>query len=242
MQIITRIFIGNRPVLVVAEPELIKQILVKDFDVFSERNCAVTARHPILRSNLVEAQVDDWRRIRTIVSPAFSSFRMKKMFPLVRECVIEFLEVLDNSSTDSSEVNLVEAFGNLTMDVIATCAFATKVNAHRDPDNLFVKNARIIAKPNMVKTVAIQLLPNFMVKLLKIKSIFNENSNQFFFDLTRLILKQRKTGSADAFDDFIQLLLKAEQNLLDLNEDQDDHQAINGLKIQLIFLFSNLIL
>ncbi|CAG2102956.1 unnamed protein product [Medioppia subpectinata] len=76
------IYSGNRPVLIVAEPELIKQICVKDFNVFTDRNTN-TRRHPILSRHLVAESGDDWKRIRSIVTPTFSSGKMKKMLSAI---------------------------------------------------------------------------------------------------------------------------------------------------------------
>ena len=91
MQIITtRIFIGNRPVLVVADPDLIKTILVKDFHLFADRRPKSSIQHPITSKNLVELTGDDWKRVRSISNPTFTSGKMKRMFPLIRDCLQDF--------------------------------------------------------------------------------------------------------------------------------------------------------
>ena len=40
-----------------------------------------------------------------------------------------------------AEIDLKKHHGAFTMDVIARCAFATKTNTHKDPNNPFVENA-----------------------------------------------------------------------------------------------------
>ncbi len=67
-KLIFRTFIGNNPVLQVADPELIKIILVKDFSLFVNRR-DLKAKHPIVNKNLFNSRDDDWKRVRTIASP-----------------------------------------------------------------------------------------------------------------------------------------------------------------------------
>ncbi|CAG2177208.1 unnamed protein product, partial [Oppiella nova] len=99
------IYNGNRPVLIVAEPELIKQICVKDFHIFTDRNTN-RRMHPILSRHLVAESGDDWKRIRSIVTPTFSSSKMKKMYPMIRQCLDDFIVELDVYAKDKGDVNV----------------------------------------------------------------------------------------------------------------------------------------
>ena len=117
-----RVYNGLKPGLVVGEPELIKDILVKDFHNFTDRTNGRRI-HPILRQHLVNAEGEQWRRVRGIVSPTFSSGKMKRMYPLIKGCLNEFLEALDVIASEGKDLDVKLAYGNYTMDVIATCAF-----------------------------------------------------------------------------------------------------------------------
>ncbi|CAG2102955.1 unnamed protein product, partial [Medioppia subpectinata] len=128
------VYNGNIPVLVVAEPELVKQICVKDFHVFPDRNRNRVV-HPILGKHLVTVCGDDWKRIRSIVTPTFSSSKMKNMFPMIRNCLQNFINELEVLAIDGKEVNVKTLYGQYTMDVISTCAFATKTNTYKDPND-----------------------------------------------------------------------------------------------------------
>ena len=54
------------------------------------------------------------------------------------------MEELEKSAqnNDKHEIELKKMMGNLTMDVIATCAFGTKIDVYRDSKNEFVVNAQ----------------------------------------------------------------------------------------------------
>ncbi|CAG2164302.1 unnamed protein product [Oppiella nova] len=213
-------YIGNEPVINVADPELIKTILVKDFHLFPERH-PDRGLHPILEKNLVDVTGDDWKRLRSLASPTFSSGKMKKMYPMIKSCLEEFLSELNTYAKEGREANMKELYGNYTMDVIATCAFATKTNAHKDPNNPFIKNAKVIFSVKVAKMVAVLVLPKPVLRKMGIQSFFDESANDFFFNLTRHVIKQRK-NSNKKYNDFIDLLLNAEKSNNEVIHDEND--------------------
>jgi hypothetical protein len=84
--------------------------------------------------------------------------------------------------------------GRFTMDVIATCAFATKTNSHKDPNNPFIINAKNIFNLKASKVIPALIFPSFLLKILNIKSVNDVNSSNFFLDLMRHILKTRRNN------------------------------------------------
>ena len=61
-----RTFIGDRPGLILAEPEIIKDINIKDFHLFVDRNDLVTG-DPMQDRSLLNLFGDDWKKMRSIV-------------------------------------------------------------------------------------------------------------------------------------------------------------------------------
>ncbi|CAG2178449.1 unnamed protein product, partial [Oppiella nova] len=118
------VFTFEKPGLTVADPELVKQILVKDFNAFRNRRTPVT-RHSVFSKIMFSARDDDWKRVRAIASPTFTSGKMRKMYALINHCCKDFLNNLDKDvSNGMNEVELKQLMGAYTMDVIASCAFA----------------------------------------------------------------------------------------------------------------------
>ncbi|CAG2119941.1 unnamed protein product, partial [Medioppia subpectinata] len=83
----------GKPALSVADPVLIKQILVKDFYKFRNRKPALSTS-PIFSKIMFSARDDDWKRIRAIASPTFTSAKLKRMYPLINECCRDFMAAL----------------------------------------------------------------------------------------------------------------------------------------------------
>ena len=96
-----------------------------------------------------------------------------------------------------------------TMDVIASCAFATKTNAHKDPNDPFVVNGRNVFRASVWRIFSVQLFPRFLLKLLNIKSLFPEESVQFFVGMTRKIIRLREQSGNKKYNDFVSLMMNA---------------------------------
>ncbi|CAG2117229.1 unnamed protein product, partial [Medioppia subpectinata] len=166
------VYEGTAPILMVSDPELIKHILVKDFDIFADRYPnSKSNKHPIIGKMLTELRGDDWKRVRSITSPVFTSLKLKAMYPTVRQSVEGFVNTLDTYAKDEGMINAKDMFGCYTMDVISNCAFGIKSDAYKDPNNPFVVNGKVVIEVPVWKV----LLPEFVLNMLNIKTFFSEN-------------------------------------------------------------------
>lgn len=93
--------LGGKPTLVVADPEMLKQIMIKDFPNFRNRFQVEFPGHPF-EKNLLEAKDDTWKRIRSTLTPTFSAGKMKLMLPLIEKSCDTLMEKLEKVA-DSGE-------------------------------------------------------------------------------------------------------------------------------------------
>jgi hypothetical protein len=95
------LFAFDRPVLVVFDLDLIKKILVKDSQVFIDRNLTVDeVKDPLSYKNIFGLKGQKWRHMRTNLTPTFTSGKMKKMFYLVDKCAKELGHYLDEQTAE----------------------------------------------------------------------------------------------------------------------------------------------
>jgi len=111
----------------VGDPALIKNILVKDFHLFTDRSNTRKATDAINRSNLFRLTGDDWKRVRSIVSPAFSSGKMRKNVSPDQGVYGRLCRPLGRVRRPARAPGREARVWLLHDDVIATCAFAIKV-------------------------------------------------------------------------------------------------------------------
>jgi hypothetical protein len=62
-----RTFLGTRPTLIVVDPQLIKDMNIKDFHIFVDHN-DLTSGDPLNDRSLFNLFGDDWKNLRSIVS------------------------------------------------------------------------------------------------------------------------------------------------------------------------------
>ncbi|CAG2118554.1 unnamed protein product [Medioppia subpectinata] len=207
-------YMGTTPIITIGDPKLIKDILVKDFHVFTDRSNVRKTTDANNADNLFRLTGDDWKRVRSIISPAFSSGKMRQMFPRIRECMTDFVRHLDkyaDPGTGLIDLDVKHAFGCYTMDVIATCAFGIKANIYSAPDSPFLTNAVHTFDPNPVKEMATLLLPPRVTKWV---SQFYKSYAKFYIQPVREVITSRLTTDRQSqvkYNDFIQLLMDAEK-------------------------------
>ncbi|PNF38480.1 hypothetical protein B7P43_G03993 [Cryptotermes secundus] len=86
-----------RPSYVVRDPELIKYITVKDFDHFVDVPIIIPEdAEPILTKGLQSLKGQKWKDMRSTLSPAFTSSKMKILFTVVSETGQQLTTHLEN--------------------------------------------------------------------------------------------------------------------------------------------------
>lgn len=125
------------------------------------------------------------------VSPTFSSGKMRKMHKLIEECIKRLDNHLEKiAKSDKNEIELRKVMTNYTMDVIALCAFATKIDTYSGEVHPFVKNAQVFSTPSLrigLFFVATALSPSLVRKynlsIIPLKVI------NYFISTVSLVLK-----------------------------------------------------
>jgi len=93
------IFSFDKPILLIRDLELVKNILVKDFKIFIDRSMSTDEKLDSLFSKLLfVVKGQRWRHLRTNLTPVFTSGKMKMMFYLVDTCGKELADCLDKAS------------------------------------------------------------------------------------------------------------------------------------------------
>lgn len=132
------IFFGTEPVLVVQNPDIIKDVLTKDFYYFNGREITNYAHKEIITRNLFFSGGEKWKVVRQNLTPLFSSSKMKNMFHLIEKCGHYFESMLAEELEMSDVIETRDICARYTMDSICSCAFGVDANAMgKNPDNPF---------------------------------------------------------------------------------------------------------
>ncbi|XP_025157102.1 cytochrome P450 9e2-like isoform X2 [Harpegnathos saltator] len=126
------------PLVLLRDPELIKNVMVKDFEHFPDHKTFLNEEvDPLFCKNIFSLRGNRWKEMRSTLSPSFTASKMKVMFELVSKCSCEFTKYLSDHPERCSSIDAKEAFRRYTTDVIATSAFGISVNSMKDRNNEF---------------------------------------------------------------------------------------------------------
>ncbi|PNF35806.1 Cytochrome P450 6k1 [Cryptotermes secundus] len=89
-------YIFDKPQLFPRDPDLIKDVLVKDFSNFHDRGVYMNEEIEPLSGHLFSLPGKRWRNLRIKLSPTFTSGKMKMMFQRFVECGDELKLCLEN--------------------------------------------------------------------------------------------------------------------------------------------------
>ncbi|KAL3877748.1 hypothetical protein ACJMK2_035410 [Sinanodonta woodiana] len=186
---------GWTPVIAVADPQILRQILVKDFDNFRSRKPFPLAPRKALGLFLENGH--QWKQSRSILTPAFSTGKIKKMFPIIDNMVDHLEENLNVKSAEAKPFDIYSFYQSLTLDVIGRCAFGLQTNAQTDPKDEFLTNIRFLFS-GLSKTCIlylVMLIPIFQYFVFALKNlviIFGMNPVVWLRNQLREIIRIRK--------------------------------------------------
>ncbi|XP_072748583.1 uncharacterized protein [Anoplolepis gracilipes] len=197
------------PVVVIRDPDLIKSIALKNFDLFPDhRTFLEENQEPLFGKNLFSLKGERWRQVRSLLSPAFTSSKMKSMFKLMSDCAAEFSNYLAQMPEEKRVMEMKEVFTRYTNDVIATCAFGISVDSMRNPENEFYVYGKEVTNFNIIffwKFFIIRSMP-WLARIIRLK-FFPEKIVNFFRDLIKTTIKTRDENGI-VRPDMLQLMME----------------------------------
>lgn len=202
------VYLAHRPQLIIRDPDLIKAVLVKDFDHFHDHGFASAEKIDPLSGNLFMLNGSKWRDLRTKLSPTFTSGKMKLMFQTIINCGKELKEHLKTPADRGEMVEFRDVLARYSTDIIASCAFGIECNCLKNPDAEFRKWGKRIFEPTfdaIARGLLYFLVPSVPIAL-GISSTPNDITT-FFRMLVHETVKFREKHSINR-NDFLQLLIR----------------------------------
>ncbi|CAL1689645.1 unnamed protein product [Lasius platythorax] len=151
------IYILHKPFLLVRNPDLIKQIMIKDFHVFSNHHFDGRSNADKLSNwSLFTIKNPEWRHLRTKMSPVFTSGKLKSLFLLMQESGEMMREHLRDQFANDSKIQSIpikDTFYKYTTVVISSVAFGIRTNCFDTPAPEFYENSRKAFQPTFLRTL-----------------------------------------------------------------------------------------
>lgn len=201
------IYIFTAPFYFPLDPEIIKCVISKDFNHFTDRGLAINEKTDPISAHLITIRGEQWRNMRSKLTPTFSSGKMKMMFPTLVECARSLQDAVEKICEEKKVLDAKDVLACFTTDVIGSCAFGLDCQSFKDKDSPFRKHGRMIFETSRLRSVKRILnfaFPN-LSKYLGTRLVKKEVSD-FFVQIVAETVRYRETNNV-CRRDFLQLLI-----------------------------------
>ncbi|XP_076659950.1 putative cytochrome P450 6a14 [Halictus rubicundus] len=138
------IIVRRTPTLVIQDPDLIKDVLIKDFPKFADRGFIMSEIAEPMSAHLFALEAKRWRPLRSKFSPVFTSGKLKGTFSLILACAEQLGDYLQKLVDRGEPIDCRDLAGKFTTDVIGSCAFGLEMNSLTDQESEFRKMGKEI--------------------------------------------------------------------------------------------------
>ena len=214
------VYACTKPIFVFRDPDIIKNILVKEFISFQDHGFFNDEEIEPLTGHLFLLGGSRWRNLRVKLTPTFTSGKMKMMFQALVECGQELGSILEKCASNEEIIEVKDILARYSTDIIASCAFGIQCNCLKNPDAEFRQWGRKIFAPsfrNAITGLLSQLFPS-VLSVLKLDTV-DPTVSKYFLNMVENTVNYRERSNVTR-NDFLQLLIqiKNKVNLDDVNE------------------------
>ncbi|XP_070556759.1 cytochrome P450 3A29-like [Ptychodera flava] len=219
--------------MVTADPEICKQICVKQFTSFYNRR-AIPLTNKELLTGLNMLKDQKWKNKRNALTPAFSTSKMKAMTPLVNTAADALVRNLKKHCESVKPMQCRDVFGSYGIDSLASAGFGVDVNSQENPDNPFVRYAKKVFSFGPI-FIVIFFFP-FLIPFFAFFDItlHSKRLMKYFVDLVDETVALRKSQDPSVKRvDLLQQMMDAHDvydQYIKGNEDEEEEDE-NGVKL-----------
>ncbi|XP_013134364.1 PREDICTED: cytochrome P450 6B6-like [Papilio polytes] len=201
-------YCGSTPLLIVRDLDIARNIMTMDFVYFYPRGLGRDPKYEPLLNNLFHSDGDTWKLLRQRLTPAFTTAKLKKMFPLVVKCAEKMQTVADGIAARGGECDVRELMARFTTEFIGACGFGIEMDTINTEHSLFRELGKKIFTRSWrhILLVAVWDVVPELRRLLRVEDHTVENN------LTEIVQKVRehRNYKPSERNDFIDLLLELE--------------------------------
>lgn len=197
-----------RPMLLVRDPELIRNILVKDFSYFTDRGVYCDEKNDPISAHLFALPGERWKNLRTKLTPTFTTGKLKAMFSTLASCDEPVQNYLQNKLKNDELVDMRELAANITVNFITSIAFGVDADSINNPKSEFRECGRKIFESSFANglRLGVMFIAPDLGKILPFK-IADKDVYKFIHAVVNQNLKMREENSVTR-KDFFQLLVQ----------------------------------
>ncbi|KAF5284126.1 hypothetical protein FQR65_LT00126 [Abscondita terminalis] len=214
----------TKPEYMPIDLELLKDILIKDFNYFCDRGFYSNEEIDVLSGNLFSLGGNKWRKMRTKLSPTFTSGKIKTMFNIVLECSRQLKHAVD-IQCEKGPMDVKDFLSRFGTDVIGSCAFGLNCNSFVNAENEFCVYSQKLFNPTIFESFKGMMSMYFPVIIESFKAkIFSVEMSDFYIKTFREVVEYRKKNNV-VRNDFLQILIALMEDESSISMEEATAQA-----------------
>lgn len=204
----TGVYLTLKPALIVNDPELVKHVLIKDFQYFHDRGVHSNTERDPLSGNLFSLSGERWKNLRAKLTPTFTSGKLKQMFNTLTDVGLVLDDYIGKIVNKNEPIEIRDLLARYTTDIIASVAFGIDVDSINNPDVEFRAMGRkvfaLTPKQRLLNAMTF-FLPT-LFDFLRLKNT-PQDIEDFMFSVVKQTIDHREQNNFQR-KDFMQLLIQ----------------------------------
>ncbi|KAK9880006.1 hypothetical protein WA026_008517 [Henosepilachna vigintioctopunctata] len=219
------IFILDKPGIIIKDLDLVRDVLIKDFEYFMDRSLANNEKNDIMGSNMLFLMKSPkWNIVRKKMTPIFTTSKIKMMSALMQRCSEQMMDYISKKTIENTVLDVRDISVKYAVNSITSASFGLEAGCFEESGSLFrVVSERIYNWKRFsaaIQTICFFFAP-FLVKLFSMKFIDTMSSNclkEYFWktmneretknvsrgdllDILREMKKQEETEKLESLDE-----------------------------------------
>ncbi|GFR02067.1 cytochrome P450 3A8 [Trichonephila clavata] len=214
-------YYGMKPILLVTDPYLLKDIFIKDFHKFINRE----PFDPLFRYNPKQRESQSvlnlpgktWKSVRSVLTPTFTMAKMKQMAGSINSSIDNMMNVFRERAQKGEEFEIFDVYQRLTLDVITKTAFGIQTDVQTNAKCIILRATKLLfltsyKDPIIFTGLTFPFLRLLCLKLEEIKiTLLNKfrAPHKVLREGIRDVMELRRSNPQTRKNDLLQLMLDA---------------------------------
>ncbi|XP_073951013.1 cytochrome P450 6a2-like [Choristoneura fumiferana] len=201
---------GATPELYIRDPEIVRNILTTDFAYFHRRGLGRDPDVEPLLLSIFHVDGDRWKLARQRLTPAFTTARLRGMFPLVVRCAEKLQRLAEDKARSGGPCDVRDLMARFTTDFIGACGFGVDIDSINNEHSAFRDIGKLVfARPLgvIVKSILWELFPILRSAI----HVSDPRIEKSIIEFVKKIREEREFKPSGR-NDFVDLLLELESN------------------------------
>ncbi len=126
-----------KPFAVITDLDLLKQIMIKDFNFFSNRVAYFNEEDDPLSAHVINLEGAPWKNMRNKISPIFASSKLKMMFDSLTDVSTKLVNVIANEVANNGPIEVGDILSRFVTDALGSTEFGIECNSLEDKHSKF---------------------------------------------------------------------------------------------------------